>query len=537
MLKRFATIITALAVLTRVSSAAYAQHEHHQMTDDDYRALAKSLSSHGPVIPQPAMVVTPTATKSFTITASAINNVFKFTVSPSPFTVNQGDTVNLTFTVPSNDQSANGGLHGLLMDTYFDNFTPGAQQPFNVKKGQSVTKTFVATTANTFGFVCNVSSCGVGHSNMTGTFTVTPNANPAPTINSLNPSNGTTSGGTAVTIGGTNFASGATVTFGGTAATTVNVASSTSITAVTPAHAAGEVPVTVANPDSQSATMSPGFTYNIPPPIISGINPASGPPTGGQTVTISGTGFVNGDTVTLGGTSATSVNVVSATTITAVTPAHAAGKVDVVVAHADGSSFFTFNGGYEYGIFTPTVVSISPNTGPTSGGTAVTITGTRFQPGATVTFGGLPATSVVVVNSTTITARTPFGPSNDQVSLPVAVTVTNPDSTSASASIFTYSVPPLAVLSLEPPAGPLAGGNTVTILGAGFTSAVTSSVKMGGVSATNVQVVNAVTINVTAPPHAAGPVDVVVTVGTSTVTATNAYVYSKAPSKRRSVRH
>ena len=64
--------------------------------------------------------------------------------------------------------------------------------------------------------------------------------------------------------------------------------------------------------------------------------------------------------------------------------------------------------GFTY-IAPPTVTSVSPNNGPTAGGTAVTITGTNFAAGATVTFGGTAATNVVVVSSTTITATTPAG--------------------------------------------------------------------------------------------------------------------------------
>src|SRR5262249_5077390 len=45
----------------------------------------------------------------------------------------------------------------------------------------------------------------------------------------------------------------------------------------------------------------------------------------------------------------------------------------------------------------PTVSSVSPNNGPAAGGTGVTITGTNFAAGATVTFGGAAATNVVVV--------------------------------------------------------------------------------------------------------------------------------------------
>lgn len=83
----------------------------------------------------------------------------------------------------------------------------------------------------------------------------------APTVTSISPTSGSTSGGTSVTITGANFVSGATVSLGGSAATGVTVVSSTSITATTTAHAAGAVNVVVTNPDTQSGTLNSGFTY------------------------------------------------------------------------------------------------------------------------------------------------------------------------------------------------------------------------------------------------------------------------------------
>lgn len=58
---------------------------------------------------------------------------------------------------------------------------------------------------------------------------------------------------------------------------------------------------------------------------------------------------------------------------------------------------------------TPTVVSIDPVSGTTAGGTPVTITGTNFLDGATVTIDGNPCTGVVFVDSTSLTAVTPAG--------------------------------------------------------------------------------------------------------------------------------
>ena len=143
-----------------------------------------------------------------------------------------------------------------------------------------------------------------------------------------------------MTITGTGFLAGATVKLGGTAATGVTVVSSTSITATTPAHAAGAVNVVVTNTDAQSGTLTNGYTYTTsnPAPTVSAITPNSGTANGGTAVTITGTGFLAGATVKLGGTAATGVTVVSSTSITATTPAHAAGAVNVVVTNTDAQA-------------------------------------------------------------------------------------------------------------------------------------------------------------------------------------------------------
>jgi hypothetical protein len=81
------------------------------------------------------------------------------------------------------------------------------------------------------------------------------------TVTSVTPAAGKTTGGKAVTVSGANFQSGATITFGGSAATSVVFVNSTTLTAVTPAHAAGPVNVTVTNPDTSTGTKINGYTY------------------------------------------------------------------------------------------------------------------------------------------------------------------------------------------------------------------------------------------------------------------------------------
>lgn len=85
----------------------------------------------------------------------------------------------------------------------------------------------------------------------------------APTVTAVSPSGGTTAGGTAVTVTGTNFQAGDTVTMGGVAATSVHVLSPTTLTAVTGAHAGGLVSVAVAN-GSASGALSNAYFYNPP---------------------------------------------------------------------------------------------------------------------------------------------------------------------------------------------------------------------------------------------------------------------------------
>jgi hypothetical protein len=128
----------------------------------------------------------------------------------------------------------------------------------------------------------------------------------------------------------------------GTATSTFTVNSDTQITVVSPAGS-GTVHVTVITPKGTSATSSADqFTYQgaapIPPiPTVANILPASGPVAGGTTVTITGTDFTGATKVQFGATAA-SFTVNTDKQITAVSPAHTAGWVDVTVTTPGGTS-------------------------------------------------------------------------------------------------------------------------------------------------------------------------------------------------------
>lgn len=162
----------------------------------------------------------------------------------------------------------------------------------------------------------------------------------APTITDINPNMGPNTGGTAVTVTGTNFVSGATVSFGGTAATSVTFVDSTQLDVVTPAHAAGVVDVTVTNPDGLNGVLTNGFTYFNATgiPNITNLSPDHGSPAGGTLVTITGTNLgTTLGTVQFGQTA--TVIFWSDTLVRVISPSGIAGVgVQVSVTHADGQS-------------------------------------------------------------------------------------------------------------------------------------------------------------------------------------------------------
>lgn len=174
-----------------------------------------------------------------------------------------------------------------------------------------------------------------------------------PTVTGVAATSGPAVGGTAVTITGTGFSAVAGVTFGGTPATSVVMVSPTSVTCVTPAHAAGAVDVVVTNGDAQTGTGVNAFTY-VAAPTVTSVAASSGTTAGGVAVTISGTGFNSVSGVTFGGVAATGVSTVNSTTVTCTTPAHAVGAVNVVVTNGDTQT------GTGTGAFTYTAAPIVP---------------------------------------------------------------------------------------------------------------------------------------------------------------------------------
>ena len=335
-----------------------------------------------------------------------------------------------------------------------------------------------------------------------------------PAATSMLPSTGDAAGGYLTVISGSGFASGATVRFGANFSSNVTVAGTTAIIATVPAGVAGtSVTILITNPDGTAAVAPISFTYNAVPPVtVTSFSPTTVAVTGGTLVTVSGSGFMPGATVLFGTTPGTSVSVIDSTTLTVMAPAGVLGSAGTVsVTNPNGASgigpgviFFGGSAGTTTGT-QPTISTVSPNTGSAAGGTSVTINGSGFIPGVTVSFGGVPATNVNVVSSTQITLTAPSGAVGA-----VPVTVTSPYGFFGGLSSgFTYLVATPQLTSVAPTEGLLVGGTPITITGSGFV--VGATVTIGGQPVRNVAVTSPTSITGVTPPGVPGTAVVLVT--------------------------
>ena len=141
---------------------------------------------------------------------------------------------------------------------------------------------------------------------------------------------------------------------------------------------------------SSTAPSIGAFEFNgaapAPAPTITSISPVTGSAAGGTTITITGTDFTGATAVTIGGIAASSFTVVNSTTITAVTPAHAAGAAGVEVTTATGTN--VANSLFTYAATTTTALTSSVN--PSVFGQPIiftaTVTGSSGTPSGTITF-------------------------------------------------------------------------------------------------------------------------------------------------------
>ncbi len=150
------------------------------------------------------------------------------------------------------------------------------------------------------------------------------------------------------------------------------------------------------------------------------------------------------------------------------------------------------------------VAEVSPDNGPSVGGTPVFIRGENFREGVEVIFNGSLARQVRVVTPhllEVITPAAPAGLAEVIVRSPTGPVGRLPDA-------FFFIAPPAPAL-VEPDRGPTSGGTRVTITGTGFVQ--DSEVVFGDEPATEVEFIDPQTLFATTPANPEGPVTVTVT--------------------------
>jgi len=232
-----------------------------------------------------------------------------------------------------------------------------------------------------------------------GTSYIIPGFTVGPTITSFSPSAGGV--GDTVTITGGDFSSATSVKFNGVNAREFHVDSETSMTAVVPPGAAsGLISVTTAAGTGYSSS-----AFNVGP-IVTSFSPKSG--VAGTPVTITGKNFTGVYAVEFNGVAATTFNVESDTSITAVAPAGATGPIHVVSLNGVGTSPTSF-------VFLPMITDFGPASGAI--GSLVTIDGTGFTGATAVKFHGVAAKTFFVFSDVGIQAVVPLGATTGPISV------------------------------------------------------------------------------------------------------------------------
>ena len=330
------------------------------------------------------------------------------------------------------------------------------------------------TTAGTYTFPVSIND----NTNQAGVafYTLVVTGGGTPTLTSLTPNSGSTAGGTSVTLTGTNLTGATGVSFGGALASGFTVNSATSITATTPAHAAGAVNVVVTTPGG-TATLTNGYTYATPTVSVGPTTLPSGAQNTAystQTITASGAAAPYTFAIT-GGALPAGLSLSSGGTLSG-TPT-ASGNYNITVTATDANGV-TGSRAYSFTISAAPTISVNPTTLPNPTAnvaytTSLSATGGTAPYSYTFTSGTLPAGLSLSSGGTLSGTPTQAGTYN--------FTVTATDANSASGS-RTYSVTVSA-------GAPNAGAVSVTV--AANSSANPITLNLSGGAATSVAVSSA----------------------------------------------
>jgi len=341
------------------------------------------------------------------------------------------------------------------------------------------------------------------------------------TVLSVDPAAGPTTGGVPIMISGTGFSKGGNAIIGDKIAVDVKVLDDSTILAVSPPADPGHANVSVSSDDGM-ATLIDGFFYYDYPKIIS-LSPAAAPAAGGSLVHIKMVGAHEEGEVYFDDEPALSVSFIDYGLLEVTAPPSDVGYVDVTVVTPYGSDTRE-DGFFFYGGNSPPkdlmVVSVQPDSGPTSGGNTVQIAafGLSSPETSTVLFGAKVA-EVVAVNPYLLVMDV-VAPAS--VEGPVDVKVINENGNSVLEGGYTY-LPIANVLDVSPGAGPAAGGTQVMISGEGFLEG--AEAYFGALPAQNLEFLGSTQMSAITPVGSPGPVDVRVLQAGTESTLEDGFIY------------
>ena len=288
------------------------------------------------------------------------------------------------------------------------------------------------------------------------------------TLSGVSPTKGPTEGGILALITGTGFEPGMSVQFGPETASVVEVSSANSMTVEVPAGQAGKVDVVVTLGEDV-AILSGGFEYvkteETVPLTLTSVQPTNGPTSGGTMCVVTGTGFVPGVQLAIGGEEVVFINVLSAEVLTFVTPPGEAGPADIAATLGDQE--MVLEGAFTYvSAAQLSILSVDPDSGPVAGGTVCLLKGGGFGVDTSAYFGGQMAEILDVSSSGSMVVVTPAG----KIAGGVDVTVMNTsgDSATLEAGFVYIQDEVFSVAKLQPSTGDVAGGYLAMLTGSGF---------------------------------------------------------------------
>lgn len=291
----------------------------------------------------------------------------------------------------------------------------------------------------------------------------------APSISMISPISGPASGGTVITITGSNFGASPSVTVNGNNCP-LGVHGHTSLECTAPAGSGSNVPVFVS---FEGQLGGPAFFSYVPAPAVASLVPSSGATSGGIPLTINGSNFAaSGNSATVGGNTCSITSEGVASIVCTLPEGTGADRQVQVTTGGQPSNTLLF----DYN--PPDITSIEPDHASTQGSIPLTINGVNFGPvGAdllrSVTVGTaacplLPSSS----NHTQIVCTLPAGQGLGHV---VGVEV---DGQSSDTATFNYDPP--SIDSITPGEAPTAGNIPITIVGQNFGTAAAVTVDGNG---------------------------------------------------------